>query len=35
MYRDFSNASKERLLTLVSEVENENWHSVTDWFGDR
>jgi len=35
MYRDFSNTSKQRLLELVSEVEDENWCGFTDWFGDR
>lgn len=35
MYRDFSDKSKENLLKLVSEVEEENWCGVTDWFGDR
>lgn len=35
MYRDFSDASKENLLKLVTEVEGENWCGITDWFGDR
>ena len=35
MYRDFSDVSKEKLLKLVSEVDEENWCGVTDWFGDR
>lgn len=35
MYRDFSDKSKENLLKIVSEVEEENWCGITDWFGDR
>lgn len=35
MRRDFSESSKQRLLSLVSEVENEKWSDFTDWIGDR
>lgn len=35
MYRDFSEASKNKLLGLVSDVENEKWCNFTDWVGDR
>ena len=35
MYRDFSDESKETLLKLVSEVEEENLCGATDWLGDR
>ena len=35
MERDFSEASKQRLLGLVEEVENEKWCDFTDWVGDR
>ena len=35
MYRDFSENSKNRLLNLVSQVENENISNFTDWVGDR
>ena len=35
MYRDFSESSKQKLLGLVSEVENEKWCDFTDWVGDR
>ncbi len=36
MYRDFSEASKQRLLQIVSEVEpNGFWEGIGDWFGDR
>lgn len=35
MYRDFSENSKQKLLNLVSEVENEKWSDFTDWIGDR
>lgn len=35
MYRDFSNESKNKLLGLVSDVENEKWCDFTDWVGDR
>lgn len=34
MTRDFSNESKQNLLNLVSEVENEKWSDFTDWVGD-
>ena len=35
MYRDFSDASKQRLLELVEQVEGEKWCDFTDWIGDR
>lgn len=35
MYRDFSDKSKNELLGLVSEVENEKISNFTDWVGDR
>lgn len=35
MYRDFSDRSKNELLGLVSEVENEKMSNFTDWIGDR
>lgn len=35
MYRDFSENSKQKLLSLVSEVENEKLCDFTDWIGDR
>ena len=35
MYRDFSESSKQKLLELVSDVENEKWCDFTDWIGDR
>lgn len=35
MYRDFSENSKQKLLGLVSEVENEKLCDFTDWIGDR
>ena len=35
MYRDFSESSKNKLLGLVSDVENEKWCDFTDWVGDR
>lgn len=35
MFRDFSDTSKENLLKLVTEVEDENWCGISDWFGDR
>ncbi|MCR5144630.1 MAG: hypothetical protein K6B67_04910 [Lachnospiraceae bacterium] len=35
MLRDFSEASKKKILSLVSEVENENICDMTDWMGDR
>ena len=31
MYRDFSDASKQRVLGLVSEVENDKLCDLTDW----
>lgn len=35
MYRDFSERSKNELLGLVSEVENDKLSNFTDWIGDR
>lgn len=35
MYRDFSENSKRKLLSLVSSVENEKICDFTDWIGDR
>lgn len=35
MYRDFSAKSKQNLLGLVSQVENEKLCDFTDWVGDR
>ncbi len=35
MYRDFSEKSRNELLKLVSEVENEKVSDFTDWVGDR
>lgn len=35
MYRDFSENSKRKLLSLVSSVENEKICDFTDWVGDR
>lgn len=35
MFRDFSDSSKQQLLNLVSEVENEKKSDFTDWVGDR
>ena len=35
MYRDFSAKSKQNILNLVSQVENEKWSDFTDWVGDR
>ena len=35
MYRDFSAKSKQNMLNLVSQVENEKWSNFTDWVGDR
>lgn len=35
MYRDFSDKSKQNLLSLVNEIENEKWSDFTDWVGDR
>lgn len=33
--RDFSEASKQKMLGLVAQVENEKWCDFTDWVGDR
>ena len=35
MKRDFSDEAKERLLSLVKQVNDEKWCDFTDWFGDR
>ena len=35
MYRDFSEKSKQNILNLVSQVENEKLCDFTDWVGDR
>lgn len=35
MFRDFSDTSKQQILELVSEVENEKICDFTDWIGDR
>lgn len=35
MYRDFSEKSKENILNMVSQVENEKFSDFTDWIGDR
>lgn len=35
MYRDFSEKSKQQLLQLVAQVENEKISDFTDWIGDR
>lgn len=35
MYRDFSEKSKNELMGLVSQVENEKISNFTDWVGDR
>lgn len=35
MRRDFSEESKQKMLSLVSQVENEKWGNFTDWIGDR
>ena len=35
VYRDFSDASKQKMLGLVTQVENEKWGNFTDWVGDR
>lgn len=35
MYRDFSEKSKQNILNLVSQVENEKTSDFTDWIGDR
>ena len=33
--RDFSDSAKQKLLNLVSEVEDEKMSDFTDWMGDR
>ena len=33
--RDFSDTSKQKMLSLVSQVESEKWCDFTDWVGDR
>lgn len=35
MYRDFSEKSRQNMLNLVSQVENEKFCDFTDWIGDR
>jgi len=35
MFRDFSEESKQNILTMVNEVENENICMIKDWVGDR
>lgn len=35
MMRDFSDSAKQKLLNLVSEVEDEKMSDFTDWMGDR
>lgn len=35
MYRDFSEKSRNELLRLVSQVENDKLSNFTDWVGDR
>lgn len=35
MKRDFSDASKQKMLALVAQVESEKWGDFTDWLGDR
>lgn len=35
VYRDFSEASRQKMLGLVTQVENEKWGNFTDWVGDR
>ncbi len=35
MKRDFSEAARQELLSLVSQVEDEKWCDFTDWIGDR
>lgn len=35
MKRDFTESTKQELLTLVSQVESEKWCDATDWIGDR
>ena len=34
MYRDFSNANENLLLRLIKEIEDEQYHDVTDFIGD-
>ncbi len=34
MRRDFSETARQQLLSLVSQVENEQWCEFTDWIGD-
>lgn len=34
MKRDFSDAAKQELLSLVAQVEDEKWCDFTDWIGD-
>lgn len=33
--RDFSDASKQKMFGLVTQVESEKWGDFTDWVGDR
>ncbi len=35
MFRDFSDSSKQKLINLVSEVENDKLSDFTDWIGDK
>ncbi len=35
VYRDFSEVAKQKMLGLVTQVENEKWGDFTDWIGDR
>lgn len=35
MKRDFSERARQDLLSLVKQVEDEQWCEFTDWFGDR
>ncbi len=35
MLRDFSDQTKQELLSLVKQVENDKWSDFTDWIGDR
>jgi len=35
MLRDFSDSSKNKLIDLISQVENEKYSNFTDWIGDR
>lgn len=35
VYRDFSENSRQKMLGLVAQVENEKWGDFTDWVGDR